>query len=158
METKEIFYGSAAIAFIIGVILLSGCIGTQKVINPNGGSATISNSNSYLASPDLPITDKYSKQADSLIRPILIKVFGGAKVKSTLVNGNSHSVVYILPRKITVNDYTPIINKLQDLNGWNITMKNANDKSLLIVINSNETSIAISFNVGGNTAGVSIVS
>ena len=158
MKTKQIVIFSIIAITIIGLISLSGCVTQKTYTIPHTNGTTIttttSNGNSYSTTTGITLTDQRAKQLDETFRPVLTKVFGGAKPTSVINAKGGISVVYILPKKATQGDYNKLVTEVKNI-GFNITMQSTTSESYGFIAISNTTSYLFGGNYGKDKISIS---
>ncbi len=135
---NALIFGGFLIALLIS---LSGCLTPSvKTYSTSGKSLTTSNGPTYESTPEVPLKDPMAVKANEIVKPILKTVFGDAKVTSVYKNYEGILLVYTLPRKVTQEDYSKLIDEVNK-NGYNVTLQNVNDKSFGFTIVANDTGI-----------------
>ena len=157
METKQVVMFSIIAIAIIGLISLSGCVTQKTYTIPHTNGTTITttdNGNGYSTTTGITLTDQRAKQLDETFRPVLTKVFGGAKPTSVLNAQTGISVIYTLPKKATQSDYNNLVTEVKNI-GFNITMQSTTSESYGFIAVSNTTSYLFGGNYGEDKISIS---
>ncbi len=107
---KTVYLG--VILAMLGVVAICGCVGgaskqQETYYGPQGESATVAMGATYDEIQDITPTNPIAQHANSVLKPILEEVFGGAKLMTVMAASqapNSVGLEYIIPRNSTQED------------------------------------------------------
>lgn len=87
---------------------------------------------------------------DSEVKPILVSVFGGAKlVEYTTATGLNAYLKYILPRKTSSSDLDKVLGGFKS-KGYKEVLSGVNNGNNVITLTKNDSTIAVTFENGSN--------
>ena len=123
---------------VIGLIFLSGCI-TFSVPHKN-------------SIPKVSTNTPLEKEANSIVKPILEKVYGNVILISSGTSTSGNSTISALKYKVSVvkeGDLSKIIDEFKEA-GFKIDVSSATTKSIQLIAESNSSKIILVGNVGSD--------
>lgn len=157
---KSVKASLSVLAVLVLICTLAGC-GPQEVVTPGGQKAVIgSGGETYATAGEAEPRGEMATELNDLIKPILIDVFGGAKLHVVFTHSGETGVVlnYIVKRSIKNDDLASVISKLEAAGYTKILDLSDEDMFMVQVASQQSYIMAIEGSFNENDISFSMVS